>query len=347
MSEGAEGGIPPEVIAALTAAVKETLGAAFIGFCIGTTLYGITMLQTYLYLKSYPKDPIWSKLLVGMFWALDTFTTVLIAHLIYTYVVLNFGDPVADEKIPWSFALENEIVDIITLMAQCYFAYQLFRLSPKNLKIVPVFIAMLALAAFFLDIKVTAQLFSNLSFSEALSERSFNVTGSVVQGLCALCDILITVSLIYTLRNWRSGISSRTTIIIDNLILYAVTRGILTAICQIMFMALNASMPGHTFWQPFHQAVGKLYVNSVLASLNFRPVAGPNSGSGAVPIGKDMDTNSTQIRFGGHTKSWALSTNPLATTVVNSAPSKYPASSYLTQEERELDNIPSRKDSVV
>ncbi|KAF9019621.1 hypothetical protein BDZ89DRAFT_1139177 [Hymenopellis radicata] len=131
------------------------------------------------------------------------------------------------------------------------------------------------------DIKVTYLMFKDFTVA-VLASPDLYVYGSTSQGLAALCDIVITASLIYFLHSARSGVHSlvptqrdspvyrmtghyRTGVLIDNLILYAVTRGTLTAICQLMFMTLNVAFPDHTYWQPFHQAVGK-------PSLNFRTV---------------------------------------------------------------------------
>lgn len=269
--------VPPEVLAAI-AAVKQTFGTILIGFAIATTLYGVTNLQVYLYYRHYTRDPLHNKLLVAFLWVLDSFTTILVAHSMYTYFVLNFNDLEADGRIPWSFALESEVVDIITLFAQFFFGLQLWKVS--RYKVVPLLVLALALAAFALDIKVTAELFRTLSV-EALGTRQIYVIGSVVQGLCFLCDVIITAGLCYHFQGVKSQSNSRGEFI-DNLILYTVTRGTATAICQLMFMALNVSRPNDTFWQPFHQAVGKLYVNSVLASLNFRVTT---KGGSAIPLG--------------------------------------------------------------
>ncbi|KAF7340799.1 hypothetical protein MSAN_02109000 [Mycena sanguinolenta] len=276
--------LPPDELAAFVSAIKEALGTIFIGFTIATTLYGITVLQTYLYFKHYSKDPILLKGFVFVLWVLDTFTTILVAHSLYTYLVLNATDLQNDAAIPWrsrSFAAENEVVDIITLFVQCFFGRQVFRFSRS--KIISGIIFSLSLAAFSMDIKVTSELFATLSIS-ALSAPKVFILGSIVQGLSALCDIVITVSLIYYLRGSKRGIMKLkpTSTLIDTLILYAITRGTATAICQLMFMILNVTFPNDTFWQPFHQAVGKLYVNSVLASLNFR--ASPTTGSPAIPL---------------------------------------------------------------
>ncbi|KAJ7278289.1 hypothetical protein C8J57DRAFT_1503194 [Mycena rebaudengoi] len=258
--------LPPEALTAFLAAIKEALGTVFIGFTIATTLYGITILQTYLYFKHYSKDPVALKGFVFLLWLLDSLTTVFVAHSLYTYLVLNLA--------------ENEVVDIITLLVQCFFGYQVFRFSKS--KIISGFIVSLSLAAFCLDIKMVVQnSFQDLSIA-SLASRDVFVIGSIVQGLSALCDIVITVSLIYYLRGSKSGIMQSTNTLIDTLILYTVTRGMATAICQLMFMILNVAFPNDTFWQPFHQAVGKLYINSLLASLNFR--ASTKTGAPAIPL---------------------------------------------------------------
>ncbi|KAJ7840088.1 hypothetical protein B0H14DRAFT_2785944 [Mycena olivaceomarginata] len=78
----------------------------------------------------------------------------------------------------------------------------------------------------------------------------------MIEGTSSLCDILITTTLIYVIRSKRmTGISTY--------IRYIIARGVLTAITQILYLAV-------LYWQPLRQILGKLYVNSVLASLNVR-----------------------------------------------------------------------------
>jgi len=105
-------------------------------------------------------------------------------------------------------------------------------------------------------------------------DHVFKILSGLVQGFASLDDVLITAALCYFLHTRRVGggltSQNRTDVIIDSLMLYAVSRGILTAVTQILFLVLNVALPHDTFWQPFHQAVGKLYVNSVLATLNIR-----------------------------------------------------------------------------
>ncbi|KAK6975047.1 hypothetical protein R3P38DRAFT_3127733 [Favolaschia claudopus] len=259
----------PAVIAAAVAEVKEVFATSFIGFAVSTTAYGISILQAYLYFRNYPKDQLPLKLTVGALWILDTLSTIMIAHSLYTYFVLNFGNMAADALVPWSFALENGLLTAVTLIAQCYYSWQIWTIS-RNIYITGI-IFLLAIAAFGLGLYVTVHLFL-FPTVESIGTHLFQAVSGPVQAAAGACDILIMVALVYFLRSKRRTNVRRTEEIIDTLVLYAMCRGILTAITQIMFLVLNLAFPTRTFWQPFHQLISKVYVNSILASLNVRKV---------------------------------------------------------------------------
>ncbi|KAF8076057.1 hypothetical protein FPV67DRAFT_395307 [Lyophyllum atratum] len=250
--------------------VKQVFGTSFIGFTIATTLYGITCLQTYIYYRNYPKDHRLLKATVALLWVLDSLTTIFVAHSLYTFFVLNFAKPPQVNLIIPCFTAEKLLVTIITFVAQVFYARTIWRVSSN--KSVPIIILLLALVTLALGLVTTEHLFRN-PLATSISEKKFTIISGLVQGLASLDDILITVALCFFLHARRVvGFNSqnRTEAIIDSLMLYAVSRGILTAVTQFLFLVLNVALPHDTFWQPFHQAVGKLYVNSVLATLNVR-----------------------------------------------------------------------------
>jgi hypothetical protein len=79
----------------------ETVGAAFIGLVGSAILYGMTNLQTYIYYNRFPRDWVFHKVFVGVLWALDTFHLALTVHLVYHYLVKNFGNSAALINIVW------------------------------------------------------------------------------------------------------------------------------------------------------------------------------------------------------------------------------------------------------
>lgn len=153
---------------------------------------------------------------------------------------------------------------LITFVAQLFYAHAIWKVTVS--KIVAGVIIFLAITCLALGLVTTVELFT---IASVIGTRKFSILSGTVQGIAALNDVIITASMCYYLHHHRSPLPSSSRFV-DTLILYAVSRGVLTAVCQILFLVTNVALPGATFWQPFHQAVGKLYVNSVYATLNVR-----------------------------------------------------------------------------
>ncbi|KAF8211359.1 hypothetical protein K438DRAFT_37893 [Mycena galopus ATCC 62051] len=276
--------IPAAEIAALIAGVKQIFATSFIGFSLATTIYGISILQVYLYYRNYHADRASLKSMVALLFLLDTLSTIFVAHSLYTFYVLNFEkSPAVDLIIPWSFSTEKLLVTLITFIAQCFYAHAIWKVTVN--KFVAGSIIFLAVTCLALGIVTTVEIFTIFN---VIGTRKFSILSGLVQGLAALNDVIITISMIFYLNHNRSGLPS-TTMFVDKLILYAVSRGVLTAVCQILFLVTNVALPGSTYWQPWHQMVGKrihcfnfsyncvrltasltVYVNSVYATLNVR-----------------------------------------------------------------------------
>ncbi|KAJ8518247.1 hypothetical protein ONZ45_g4682 [Pleurotus djamor] len=261
--------IPPEVIVALTAAVKEVFLTVLIGYVLATALYGITVTQTFLYFRNYAKDHIGIKLIVVLLWALDTSATALVSYSLYSYLVKDFGKPVfAIDVIPRSFAAENGVMTGIIFITQSFFAYQIWIVS-RNKSLTGV-IVVLSIAAFVLGIVDTNTIYENNNL-QALDRKTDNIIRGTIKGLAALADILMAGGLIFYFRTKRTGVP-QTEHILDKLVMYAASRGSLAAFAQIIYFIVFTAFPQHVYWQPVHQIISKLYVNSVLASLNARSI---------------------------------------------------------------------------
>ncbi|KAJ7505922.1 hypothetical protein B0H11DRAFT_2272665 [Mycena galericulata] len=273
------------------AAVKEEFANGFIGFALATVVYGIGVLQAYLYYRNYPKDRGIVKIMVGMLWFLDTLSTALVAHSLYTLIILNYGNIVADNVIPWSFPAENVALTLVTIITQCFYAWQIWSVS-SNIILVGV-ILLLGWVSFGLGIVLTVHRF-RVPFISALTDRIYFVIGGPVQGTACLCDILITVSLIYYLRSRGSQGIRAPRDIIYTLIIYVMCRGIATSFIQLMFLLMNVVVtPDRTFWMPFHLLMSKVYVNSVLASLNARNTVREKDESRPVALSRSLVFNAT------------------------------------------------------
>jgi len=193
-------------------------------------------------------------------------SSALVAHSLYYYVVLNMGNPFAVLDIPPSFALENAVVTVIVIISQCFYVQQIFRLSHS--KVIAVAIILSAIASFSIGMEISVYLFQNPNFL-ALDTQAFKIRAILVQSFAAFCDIGIAAAMCYYLHGQKT-VFRKTQALINTLIVYAVSRGVLTAICQILFDVLFAAAPLQFTWMPFHEALAKLYVNSILMTLNVR-----------------------------------------------------------------------------
>ncbi|KAF8211360.1 hypothetical protein K438DRAFT_1807179 [Mycena galopus ATCC 62051] len=161
--------------------------------------------------------------------------------------------------------MEKLLVTLITFVAQCFYANAIWNVTvSKSITSSILFLAFVCLA---LGCVTTHDIFTTTR--DVIGTLRFSIISGFVQGLAALNDLLITATMCYYLVHNRSGLPS-TNLFVDTVILYTVSRGVLTATTQILFLITNAALPGNTYWMPFHMCVGKLYVNSVLATLNVR-----------------------------------------------------------------------------
>ncbi|KAM5540774.1 hypothetical protein V8D89_005418 [Ganoderma adspersum] len=179
--------------------------------------------------------------LIGVLFAaciLDTVSLVLAVETLYTYVVVDFEDPLQLINMP------------------PFLAHRLWELSNHN-KVLVYSVIILAFCSF----DGTNRLFVR-SYTHRIDiifdARSIEgrALGGVANGMSAVCDIVITAALCYYLHSKRTGFK-RTNSIIDKLIVYAVNRGALTAICQAGEMIATITRPDRYIYLPFALLSGK------------------------------------------------------------------------------------------
>ncbi|KAH8108733.1 hypothetical protein DFH11DRAFT_1070763 [Phellopilus nigrolimitatus] len=244
--------------------MNTTFGAAFVGLVVSAVLYGLTLLQTYTYYRTYPNDSARLKSLVFILWFLDSLHLVLCTNAIYWYLVTNFNNPENLELTYWSMNIQTDCNGLIGLMVELFFAQRVWRVS-KNWFLTG-FITILAFVHCGLGIFFTVEGFILKEFSKYSQLTWVTSTGL---GSAAAADITIAVSLVYFLSKNRTGFE-RTDSLITTLTVYAINTGLLTSICATAAVVSFATMPLNFVWLSFFWCLGKLYVNSLLASLNSR-----------------------------------------------------------------------------
>ncbi|RPD54863.1 hypothetical protein L227DRAFT_339887 [Lentinus tigrinus ALCF2SS1-6] len=189
----------------------------------------MTLHQSYRYYRLYPKDKLWLKGVVSLTILMETIHTFLACHVCYYYLVSNYFKPTALLFGSWSIKLLLICSGGVIIVAQSFFAWRVFLVGPQYRLLV--FAAMSLLVgelAFFAAATIETFMIPTFSGFEHLTWLIS--TGSA---MAITADLLLTTVLIVTLHRSRTGIK-RTDSIIDVLILYALSTGLLTSIFNIL-----------------------------------------------------------------------------------------------------------------
>ncbi|KAI6104365.1 hypothetical protein F5141DRAFT_187409 [Pisolithus sp. B1] len=231
-------------------------------------LYGITILA-YVYYMHYSEDTFTIKLLVAAIWTLNTLHVSFMCHVLYHYLITNYGKSNSLNYLIWSLPA-SVLMDIFMISAiQCFFVHQIYCLCRPRVKwLVTAPIMLFVLAQFGLGIGTTVLELINHGRGVLKQITYYDVTPA--WAIIVVAEVLITVSLCVVFYGSSSGpVFSRTKRLLNTLIIYAVNRCLLTSLVAIADLVVTNEVKD-TWAIGLNFILGKLYANSFLASLNSR-----------------------------------------------------------------------------
>ncbi|KAM5536876.1 hypothetical protein V8D89_009423 [Ganoderma adspersum] len=249
----------------LPSTVKEALGCLFIGLVLASGAYGISVLQAYTYFRDSGRDAGCMRLFVSFLFLIDTVSMALTVSGEWTSFVDEFGNTSLLQNVPTTLVIGNAFTVVIGTLTQCFFAHRLWALSKGNMILVSS-IVILAICSFGPGIALSVRFYQDNSIAFFASFEARILSGFTL-GLSVVCDVLISVALSYYLYPKRTGFK-RADSMINELITYTVNRGVLTAICLGAQMVTTVALPGRFIFVPFSLLSGRLYCNTLLATLN-------------------------------------------------------------------------------
>ncbi|KII89955.1 hypothetical protein PLICRDRAFT_40137 [Plicaturopsis crispa FD-325 SS-3] len=204
-------------------------------------LYGLTTLQAYFYSVHYTKDSRALKLLVLGVWLLDTLHVSFVGHAMYHYLVSSFGNPVAFVDGIWSLYSSMLVNLVMAIVVQSFFAMRIHHLCQSQIKWYLTTIILLIVFLHFCFGMETAVEFFIIRRLDKLQDVTFIAV--LPFGITAvLSDIIIAVALCILLASNRSEF-------------------------EVIVFTL---MPNSFYTLAIDFIIGKLYANSLLATLNSR-----------------------------------------------------------------------------
>jgi len=236
-----------------------------IGVVVSAALYGVTCIQTWYYYGRYPQDPWHIKLLVAAVLISDSCHQALISHTVYTYLVTEFGVPDALGKIVWSLIVEVFFNGFTALFVQSFLAMRVYRLSNKSWLATGA-VMILVTGEFILVLAYAFQALHFKTFAQLATLKSLSMS---VNAVAAAGDVLIAAFLCTLLQRSRTGFR-RSDTMINKLMVFSINTGLLTSICAVASLISIAAWPGTFIYIAFYFCLGRLYCNSLLATLNAR-----------------------------------------------------------------------------
>uniref|UniRef100_A0A0W0G955 DUF6534 domain-containing protein n=1 Tax=Moniliophthora roreri TaxID=221103 RepID=A0A0W0G955_MONRR len=290
--------------------IELKFGPMLIGVFLNMILYGILIIQTLSYYQTYHRDATWIKLFVGYLFILETANSILDMCMMYQPLIQGFGSDTAVANFPTLFMTEPILMALIACPIQLFFAWRIQRITMSIW--IPLLICLLALTSCGGGIWTGVM----VGIVKTFARKPELHTPALVWFLTScVADVLITLTLVRSLSQRKTGFSS-TDSVIDKIIRTTVQTGMITAICAIGDVAFFMSLPRTALNFLWDLTLSKLYANCLLSTLNARAAlneltkGNPSSNQNRNIIMDPAPTRETRRQTGRYTETRSVPLSP-------------------------------------
>ncbi|KAF9059048.1 hypothetical protein BDP27DRAFT_528006 [Rhodocollybia butyracea] len=241
------------------------MGAMLLGIIVSAILYGITLVQALYYYNRYRTDAWYMKSLVAATIVLDTLHMGFVIHTIYFYLITKYYDNEQLNFMIWSVLAEAIPTGVTGALVQTFYTIRVWRLSKRN------YVLATLIMLFVLGQTGCGVAWVIISLQLSTYEQLLGISGLTlsINALSTAADVIIAASLCYLLARSRTGFKHSDTMI-NNLILFGVNTGLSTSLCATASLIALIASRNTLLYAPFYFCIGRLYSNSLLATLNGR-----------------------------------------------------------------------------
>ncbi|KAH9052201.1 hypothetical protein EDB87DRAFT_578558 [Lactarius vividus] len=216
---------------------------------------------------------------VAFLMLIDTANLVFVIYPTYHLVITNFGIFRFAEFTPWSRATIALSTVILDVCVQNFYAYRIYCLSRRS-PYLPAAISIVSLTEFSIGIVYSTEMFfssflfltgSTCSLKHTHDSVVENFPGAFIATLSikVLCDVLITVGMVYTLLSNRTQVR-RTNSVLNLLAIYTINCGTLHLVFAISCLILFVKHPNTLKCAPSLFIMVRLSLCAFMAILNTR-----------------------------------------------------------------------------
>ncbi|KAJ6591045.1 hypothetical protein DFH09DRAFT_1358426 [Mycena vulgaris] len=257
-----------KMVAPVIPSLADTFGASLIGSWVAATTYGIATSQVFFYFSEYPKDPLGMKFTVAVLWVLHTLQVVFTCDAVFNFLIVRAFN--LDELLQniWSLNLSLTMHLVIALLVMSFFLKIVFLAAQPKLRW---WLATLNVVAILLHAAFGIETIYHLfRAKDLIALHTFQKSSDLpMLGTQVAADILLASSLCFVLHRRRTTIK-RTNSMLNVLIIYAITRGVIPATAALVELLVMVAKPNVLWYAGAEFPMAGFYVNALLASVNSR-----------------------------------------------------------------------------
>ncbi|KAG1861756.1 hypothetical protein DFJ58DRAFT_725598 [Suillus subalutaceus] len=254
--------------------LANTFGALFIGVVLAAVLFGVTIVQVFIYFRTHSGTGItFYKIVVILLWILDALHLALIVHCVYFYLVINYANISALTEVVWSSKLQQVVAVLSIVVGHLLYVHRIWTVSKGRSKVLPITVGIFVVLISGLAIAVIWCIYHEIHAATDMVKTEWITY--VYLGTVAFVDVLIASSLCYLLATSRTGFSKQNGFIHNKAHdLYHQYR----LFDEYVFNdSYHFMMPHNYLFEAVDFLLIKLYVNSYLALLNARHYGQPHA----------------------------------------------------------------------
>ncbi|KAJ7326170.1 hypothetical protein DFH08DRAFT_334348 [Mycena albidolilacea] len=258
------------VPASLDLNLQSTYGLLLIGCFFSAAVWGVSLVQTFLYFMMYEKDPWKLKLLILFLIAIDTANEILVLKSVWPALILHWGRVDVLGKSEGTIELIHHVwvAAIVAAAVQSYYTWRIYILSGRKLLIPCLLIPLISWQIIGLA-PYNFLALGHAAVSAGKQTQQLTAVAISLRATGAAADILIAGSMVYLLTKPRARFTSTQTLVFRLLIL-SINSGAWTAILAVLDFISIVAFPVYFTFCVFELPICSLYLSTLLVNLNAR-----------------------------------------------------------------------------
>ncbi|KAF9262547.1 hypothetical protein L218DRAFT_1000434 [Marasmius fiardii PR-910] len=246
---------------------KDLFGPILIGLLFDAILLGAFAIQALAYFYRFRRDRSWFKLLIAYLLIMEIINTAFDFATAYESLIQNFGTPVDLRQAPTYLLADPITTTLVSTPVQLFMAWRVKVISRTILT--PMFIVVLSAISFAGSVWLSHQI-----HTDAMRSARTEAASATWLVASSITDVTISVAIVYFIVVQRRTMTrgKQFSLYLSRIMRFAVESGILTSVSMMLALIVFLAVQQGPYFLIWDLSFSKLYTNSLIVSLNARPV---------------------------------------------------------------------------